>query len=192
MDSTSILHFPYPDESDANDVPAHMAALAGAIEQSMIRQGALESRPAAGVRGRVYFADTWIEPGSGARRDLRVFYRDNGATWDQISPSVWQEWNPSFAAVDAGGVATASFTTTVTGQYSVYRLLPAGQVEMHYEATVIMDGTNPGWGGLRFLSLPVDANNHENPLICHFQDDLNRLFLPEVGADQSAADEQHP
>lgn len=84
---TPRLSLPLPAQTDPADVPTDLAKLATALDSggsgsvpggvAYDNQGTLAQRPAAGVRGRYYFAS-----------DNAVLYRDTGTAWIPIIPAV--------------------------------------------------------------------------------------------------------
>ena len=68
---------PYPLADDTVDVPRDVKAVADKLETDMAIdvQGTIAARPAAGKRGRYYFAT-----------DQGVVYRDDGTAWAAIGP----------------------------------------------------------------------------------------------------------
>lgn len=69
------LRYPALDGSDAPDVPLWMSRLALDLDGvAMDDQGLLDGRPAAGKRGRYWYAT-----------DTLALYRDNGTAWVQIN-----------------------------------------------------------------------------------------------------------
>lgn len=76
--TTTRWALPYPEGTDAADVPKRMEDLAKALDGvAMDDQGAKASRPAAGKKGKYYFAT-----------DEGILYRDNGTSWDAVNYSV--------------------------------------------------------------------------------------------------------
>jgi hypothetical protein len=74
MPTTAHRALPYPQGSDAPNVPADIQALATALDGVAIdTQGVFTSRPAAGSYGKYYYAT-----------DTGALYRDNGTTWVQV------------------------------------------------------------------------------------------------------------
>jgi hypothetical protein len=78
-DTTGRLALPYPEDADMADVPTWMHNLALDLEAQVPTdaQGAIGSRPAAGVQGRYYTSTN-----EGAQP---ITYRDDGATWRRVS-----------------------------------------------------------------------------------------------------------
>lgn len=74
MAKTTRWELPYPETSDAADVPKWMKEMATSLDGvAMDDQGALGSRPAAGKKGRYYYAT-----------DAEALYRDTGAAWVRV------------------------------------------------------------------------------------------------------------
>ncbi|HWP33197.1 MAG TPA: hypothetical protein VNL97_05565 [Solirubrobacterales bacterium] len=72
--TTTRRKLPYPEDTDAADVPLHVGNLAKALDNFAIDdQGALASRPAAGESGRYYYAT-----------DTAALYRDTGTGWVRV------------------------------------------------------------------------------------------------------------
>ena len=75
MPDTTRLALPFPEDTDAPDVPADMELLAQAIADRVVEfgQGMTADRPTAGTQGRLYWSTD----------DSLLFY-DDGATWRQV------------------------------------------------------------------------------------------------------------
>lgn len=83
MQSTPHWGLPYPSGSDVPDVPAHLEALAVALDDvAKYAQGPVSARPVSsiaspGKRGRLYFAT-----------DEGVLYLDTGTAWQAVQPQL--------------------------------------------------------------------------------------------------------
>ena len=75
--ATTRAGMPYPVPDDTVDVPRDVKAVADKLETDMAidAQGTIAARPAAGKRGRYYWAT-----------DQGVAYRDDGTAWSAIGP----------------------------------------------------------------------------------------------------------
>jgi hypothetical protein len=172
MGQTPRWQIPYPDANVANDVPAHMGALAGWLDGLMTTElnGTLASRPAAGKLGRYY-----VVSGDSAMNNGRWF-RDNGTAWVELpAMGTMATWAPTVQAASGivptltpnagsyaqyvllGSLCHAEYKqlTTFTGTASYdYRIsLPiAPAVEVHGSGICQNDGAFvyaiPGWTGL--------------------------------------------
>ena len=82
MLSTDRFQLPYPEETDANDYPAHMLLLAARIKTLMMgwSTGKLSDRSAAGINGRFFS----VSGDPTTANNGRIFY-DNGTTWHELS-----------------------------------------------------------------------------------------------------------
>lgn len=74
-DTTSRLALPFPESADPADVPADLQALADRLDliAAFDAQGLLADRPAAGTRGRYYYAT-----------NTGQLFRDTGGAWVEI------------------------------------------------------------------------------------------------------------
>src|SRR5690349_2900131 len=134
MGNTSNFGFSYPDDTTPNDLHGFFLTLATQLETEMSRQGTLESRPAAGVKGRFYFATTWKDTlNSGAVTPWNVLYRDDGTQWRQVTPSDWQTWVPTVHVTDGNGAVSTAVTATLTGTVYKYKVLPGSLVAVLIE-----------------------------------------------------------
>src|SRR5664279_1864127 len=82
MLSTDRFQLPYPEETDANDYPAHMLLLAARIKTLMMgwSTGKLSDRSAAGINGRFFSVSGDPTPANNGR----LFY-DNGTAWHELA-----------------------------------------------------------------------------------------------------------
>jgi hypothetical protein len=131
MGVTSILGFPYPEDSTPNDLHKFFMDLASAVETEMVRQGTLAARPAAGVRGRFFNAT-----------DDSLF-RDDGSQWVRLTPGPWKSFSSTPYRLQNGGGTTI---TTVSFQWAStplarYRLLPGKSVEYLISGLGHLSGT---------------------------------------------------
>src|SRR4051812_40565898 len=126
MGNTPNFGFYYPEDSTPNDLHTFLLTLASQVETEMSRQGTLENRPAAGVKGRLYWATTAHSPFDNSIITWNVLYRDDGSTWQQLTPSPWVPWTPTISEVDGGGNPVGNVTHSVSGspRVSQYRILP--------------------------------------------------------------------
>lgn len=95
MPNTTRLTIPYPQASDPANVPSDMAALANRLDTvaAWDDQGTFAGRPAAGVRGKYYFAT-----------DTATLYRDTGTAWVAFaSVSILQDVIANRPAASAAG-----------------------------------------------------------------------------------------
>jgi hypothetical protein len=99
MPSTARLALPYPASTDTADVPRDMAALANALDTNVSydAQGTLSARPAAGLRGRYYYAT-----------DIGVLSRDTGTGWVDVNPKDAAAATPSLRTLGAGATQAAA------------------------------------------------------------------------------------
>lgn len=105
MAPTPRLSLPVPVETDPADVPADLVKLATALDSggsgsiaggvAFDNQGTQSALPAAGVRGRYYFAT-----------DTQILYRDTGTAWVAFAPVV-----AAFATGDLKATAAAAAPT---------------------------------------------------------------------------------
>src|SRR5215212_6714942 len=95
------LGIPYPEGGAANDVPKDIKAVVDKIGPIMAAdlQGTLAQRPAAGVRGRYYYAT-----------DDSLF-RDDGTTWVRLTPGSWKAFSSTPLRLQNGGGTTVSTVT---------------------------------------------------------------------------------
>lgn len=99
MPSTTRLALPYPASSDTADVPRDISALANALDSNAAydAQGSLSSRPAAGLRGRYYYAN-----------DTGVLSRDTGTAWVDVNPADAAAGTASMRTLGTGATQAAA------------------------------------------------------------------------------------
>jgi hypothetical protein len=166
MPNTSRLQIPYPSGTTANDVPTHMQQMADSLDSLAVDlQGTLAARPAAGVRGRYYWAtDSGINGG---------LYRDNGTVWTRLSPSPWVTWTPTVTQEPPG-------STTVTLDlldHARYRV-ENGTCDVSYCAAFKFTGAGSLYG-LRF-TLPVTPRWLGGMFVAEAQNDAARCFFDQA------------
>jgi hypothetical protein len=105
MGTTSIFGFPYPEDSTPNDLHQFFMDLANAIESEMVRQGTLAARPAAGKRGRFYWAT-----------DTKTLSRDDGTTW-QVIYGLTEKLETTGSATAGTNASGASGTAIQIGDF---------------------------------------------------------------------------
>lgn len=137
MGNTPRFSFRWPAPEKANDVSADMKALAEDVDGIIAAdfQGTLAARPAAGVRGRYYWAT-----------DTKTLARDDGSTWRTVyTDQPWSTWTPTWTPVTGGGVPIGTITVIVSDQEGAWRLVN-GKVEIHYRMLVRFTGSGPRFG----------------------------------------------
>jgi hypothetical protein len=140
MGVTSIFGFPYPEDSTPNDLHQFFMDLANAVETEMVRQGTLAARPAAGTRGRLYYAT-----------DDSLF-RDDGTTWVRISAGPDKTYSPTWTRI---ADANPSFTIDVTaGQGFAEYILDGPMCWVNVHQLLTFNGGAQSASGVR-MSLPV-------------------------------------
>lgn len=101
---TSRLGLRYPVLSDSADVPRDVGNLAADLDSQVAvdSQGTFGVRPAAGISGRYYYAT-----------DQGILYRDNGVSWNTITPVIGEDTIGTFE------IAPNSITATELADNSV-------------------------------------------------------------------------
>jgi hypothetical protein len=94
--TTSRLALPYPTDDDDNDVAGDLLALATKLDTdaAVDLQGTFASRPAAGTRGRFYWAT-----------DKKALYRDDGTAWQLIIQD-WTDYSIVVYPIDSAGTGS--------------------------------------------------------------------------------------
>jgi microcystin-dependent protein len=109
--TTPRLALPYPLGADPPDGAGQIQSLANQLDSLVAsdQQGTLAARPAAGVRGRYYFAT-----------DAGALYRDDGTAWVSLGVDVG-DLKLSSRVNAHGGWIVADGRTLATGQYPALR-----------------------------------------------------------------------
>jgi hypothetical protein len=143
MPTTAHRALPYPQGSDAPNVPADIQALATALDGAAIdSQGLFSARPAAGSYGKYYYAV-----------DTDALYRDNGTTWVQIvlgtDARLTDTRTPTDNTVTAAKIASDAVTTVkiLDGNVTTNKLAANAVTAAKIEAqqawqTISISGTN--------------------------------------------------
>jgi hypothetical protein len=111
MPNTPRLALPVPAEGDVPDVPAVLTTFADKLDEAVAAggyqegvawymQGTLAQRPAAGTRGRFYWAT-----------DTGLLYRDDGAAWTALNPASAQPFLDAPGQVFQEGVMSGGGVT---------------------------------------------------------------------------------
>jgi hypothetical protein len=164
MGSTSRLNLPYPESSAANDVPKDIKALADALAPILAAdyQGLLSARPAAGVRGRYYWAT-----------DDSLF-RDNGSAWVRVTPGTWKTWTPTITVL-APAPSSTDFLVFSVPTYQ-YRLLPGNFVEFEIDCQAKLFGLQQALG-VKYTLPVTQADTVERAQMADCFNDIARAVV---------------
>jgi hypothetical protein len=144
MGTDPRLGIPYPEGTDANDVPRDIKAVVDKIGPIMAvdLQGTLSQRPAAGIRGRYYWAT-----------DKKALYRDDGAAWQAIHQP-WADYSPNVEPIDTNGTGSGWLAPVVAAIYRARYRIDGPTCRVSFSADIHF---STGGGYEYAVSLPVGA-----------------------------------
>lgn len=137
MPSTALLALPYPQSTDADDVPLYLQNLATAVEVIFADQGVKSARPSTALRGRRYYAT-----------DEGQEYRGDGTSWQ--TPGVSKAGG---STILASGAAVVPLVLKAAAAQSAFMLdvqdsTGASMARIGQKGTLLLSPTDTSHGPL--------------------------------------------